>query len=202
MSYLSQIRVEKEEAANLRLHDPYAWHQQLWRAFPGRDAQPRDFLFRVDDRHDAFRVLLLSAERPGRASWGTWVVKEIAQTFLGHDRYLFQVRANPTIKRVIRDNAGGKKKNGRRTAIYDPAGLRSWIERKAQQSGFEVLQCAAGPAIRSYFNKGGRRGEHIAVDYQGVLQVLDRMSFERAFHVGIGPAKGFGFGLMMLQPVA
>jgi len=202
MSYLSQIQVEKAEAARLRLRDSYAWHQQLWLAFPGRNGESRTFLFRVDDRHDFFRVLLLSPAAPLTPGWGAWAVKSIAHSFLGHDRYLFQVRANPTVKRVVRDNNGGVKKNGRRSGIYDTDGLRTWMQRKAEQSGFELEHYEAGPPIQSYFVKDGRRGKHIAVDFRGRLRVTEPVAFDRAFHAGIGPAKAFGFGLLMLQPVA
>ncbi len=201
MSYLSQVRVGKGEAARLRLGDPYAWHQRLWRAFPGKDGKPRNFLFRVDDKHEFFRVLLLSPEPPVVPNWGSWEVKKVADGFLSHDRYLFQVRANPTIKRVVRDTAGERKKNGRRTGIYDFDGLHSWIGRKAQHAGIEILDCSPGPPIHSYFVKDSRRGKHIAVDFQGLLRVKDRAAFEKAFRAGIGPAKAFGFGLLMLQPV-
>jgi len=202
MSYVSQVRVDKREAARLLLRDSYAWHQQLWRAFPGKDGELRSFLFRLDDRHEVFRVLLLSLEPPVVPDWGSWEVRKVAGGFLSHDHYLFQVRANPTIKRVVRDTAGEQKKNGRRTGIYDPEGLHAWIRRKALQAGIEILDCSAGPPLHSYFVKEGHRGKHIAVDFQGALRVKDRAAFEKTFRTGIGPAKAFGFGLLMLQPVA
>jgi CRISPR system Cascade subunit CasE len=202
MSYLTQIHIGKAEAARLRLADPYAWHQRLWLAFPGRDGAPRSFLFRVDDKHATFRVLMLSHIAPIQQGWGAWEVKSIGDSFLAHSRYLFQVRANPTIKRAVFNDRGEFKKNGRRTAIYDAGDLRGWIDRKARQSGFELIECTAGPAIQSYFVKDGRRGKHVAVDFQGVLSVTDPPVFEKVFHNGIGPARAFGFGLLMLQPVA
>jgi CRISPR system Cascade subunit CasE len=202
MTFLSQIWVGKDEAASLRLRDAYAWHGQLWRAFPNRDGQDRPFLFRIDDKHEAFRILLLAPDRPTEQPWGRWERKDVKRGFLDHDRYLFQVRANPTVKRVVRDEAGERKKNGRRTGIYDHDGLRGWIERKAAQSGFELIECSIGPPMETRFVKSGQRGKHIAVDFQGVLRVTDRPVFQNAFQKGIGPAKAFGFGLLMLQPVA
>jgi CRISPR system Cascade subunit CasE len=44
-------------------------------------------------------------------------------------------------------------------------------------------------------------GKHVAVDFRGVLRVQDREKFKRTFAAGIGSAKGFGFGLLMLEPV-
>jgi CRISPR system Cascade subunit CasE len=202
MSWLSQVHIDKAEAARLQLRDAYTWHQRLWQSFTGRDERERSFLFRIDDRHNLFRVLLLSPEAPAEQSWGTWQSKEIAASFLQHDYYLFQVRANPTVKRVTRGDGGERKKNGRRTGIYDADGLRCWIERKATQSGFELLSFASDPPIPYFFVKKGHRGKHIAVDFKGTLRVTNRQEFERAFFTGIGPAKSFGFGLLMLQPAA
>jgi len=202
MSYLSRVHVNKRAAARLRVRDAYAWHQVFWHAFPGKDGERRRFLFRVDDKHEVFRVLLLSPEPPVVPDWGDWEVKEVAHGFLAHHHYLFQVRANPTIKRVVQDAAGERKKNGRRTGIYDPEGLQTWLSRKADQAGVEILDCNAGPPMSSYFVKDGRRGKHIAVDFQGAMRVKDRAAFENTFRTGIGPAKAFGFGLLMLQPVA
>ncbi len=151
MSWLTQVHLGKDEAAKLRIRDTYAWHQRLWRAFSTSDEPGRPFLFRLDDQHDLFRVLMLSSSAPVAQGWGSWKLKRVAHSFLGHDHYLFQIRANPTVKRVVRDVAGERIKNGRRTAIYDEQGLREWIERKAVQSGFELLECTNDPPIPYYF---------------------------------------------------
>ncbi len=203
MTYLSQIWVGRDEAARQRFRDTYAWHQALWKAFPGRCAEPRRFLFRIDDKHQKFRVLLLAPDRPVLPDWGKWQTKEVPGSFLAHERYQFQLRANPTVKRVIRAADGTKKKNGRRTGIYDPTELQAWLERKAEQAGFGVSGLVIGPPMEShFFNKNRKRGKHNSVDFQGALLVKERKVFERAFHKGIGPAKAFGFGLLMLEPVA
>ncbi|RMF67773.1 MAG: type I-E CRISPR-associated protein Cas6/Cse3/CasE [Calditrichaeota bacterium] len=58
-----------------------------------------------------------------------------------------------------------------------------------------------GPRVKLSFTKDHRRGTHVAVDFRGHLRVTDREAFRNAFTKGIGPAKAFGFGLLMLQPV-
>ncbi|NLG15041.1 MAG: type I-E CRISPR-associated protein Cas6/Cse3/CasE, partial [Lentisphaerae bacterium] len=40
-----------------------------------------------------------------------------------------------------------------------------------------------------------------SVDASGILEVVERDSFTKGFSQGIGSAKGFGFGLLMLQPI-
>ena len=48
MTYLTQITLDFATAAKLQLRDTYDWHQAVWKAFPGRDGAPRDFLTRLD----------------------------------------------------------------------------------------------------------------------------------------------------------
>lgn len=195
MSYLSQIWLHKQDApARTGLCDSYAWHQALWKAFPGRDGRSRDFLFRIDDCHPEFRVLLLSPEEPMPQAWGRWQAKPVADTFLEHSTYRFQLKANPTMRR---------SSDKRRLGIYAEDRLREWIDRKAQQNGFaiEPKSLLVGAPMSLTFVRENKRGKHLAVDFQGALRVADRDTFKKAFTQGIGPAKSFGFGLLMLQPI-
>lgn len=143
---------------------------------------------------------MLSEEKPILPDWGKWETKEIKPNFLEYDQYLFNLRANTTVKRVVRNDSGKRKKNGRRTAIYNDKKLKEWLSRKAQQSGFEVELCNADPPISQPFRKKGKFGKHVRVDFKGILKVFDRSAFKTAFAKGIGPAKAFGFGMLMLDP--
>lgn len=194
MKFLSRIAVDRKTAAQRRFMDSYAWHQALWKAFPGQDE--RSFLFRIEDKASGFQVFLLSEVEPEAQEWGRWETKPIAPSFLGYDRYRFQLRANPTVKRK-REN----RKNGTRTAIYGQEELAAWLERKAQQGGFSVEQLQIGPPLNQPFRKSGRRGNHKRVDFEGILSVTDREQLTQTFSKGIGSAKAFGFGLLVLQPI-
>src|SRR5947209_3798572 len=48
MTHITQIILDFATAARLRLCDCYDWHQAVWKAFPGRDGEARDFLTRLD----------------------------------------------------------------------------------------------------------------------------------------------------------
>ena len=69
MTHLTQINLDFATAARLRLRDCYDWHQAVWKAFPGRDGQPRDFLMRLDRQRDGFRLLIVSPNEPTRPDW-------------------------------------------------------------------------------------------------------------------------------------
>ena len=45
-------------------------------------------------------------------------------------------------------------------------------------------------------------GLHSAVEFQGVLVVTDPAKFHETFTRGIGPAKAFGFGLLVIAPIS
>ncbi len=193
MKYLTRILVGKSEAARLRLSDSYAWHRALWEAFPGRPDAGRDFLFRIDDARDHFRILLLSPAEPVPPAWGRWQTKAIAPGFLEHTTYRFQLKANPTMRR---------SSDGRRLAIYQEDRLREWMHRKAADNGFQLVPntLTIGAPIDEFFVRNHRRGKHVSVDFRGVLAVTGRQAFRIAFNRGIGSAKAFGFGMLMLQP--
>lgn len=194
MIHLSQAFVHKQTAARHRLRDSYAWHRAIWTLFPDRPDGNRDFLFRLDDRRTEIRLLLLSRRSPVLPDWGRWNHREVSNGFLDHAAYRFQLKANP----VMRRNA-----DRRRVGIYDEPRLRDWIQRKGRDHGFDVAADDLSPAapMEETFVREGRRGKHLAVDFSGRLRVTDRDAFRRAFQSGIGPAKAFGFGMLMLQPV-
>ncbi len=196
MSVLTRIQVDFKIAAKYRLSDSYAWHQALWKAFP--EMNSRTFLYRVEPRAEGFLVYLLSEIEPEKQAWGTWESKTVGEAFLGYSHYHFQLCANPTVKRK-RDG----RKNGTRTAIYDLNELKSWLRRKAEQGGFvideDTLQIS--PPINQPFYKKGKRGNHKRVEFQGTLCVTQPKTFKETFNHGIGSAKAFGFGLLVLQPI-
>ena len=70
MIHLTQILVPYELAARqLRIRDTHDWHQRVWQAFGGRDGAPRDFLTRVDQIDDGYRMLVVSATPAHRPDW-------------------------------------------------------------------------------------------------------------------------------------
>lgn len=202
--FLTRICIGVDEALHARLTDAYAWHRGLWDAFPGRDGEPRDFLTRVDQKDRVAEALMLSPGPPAARPWGEWESREVAPGFLDHDRYLFSLRANPTVKRVVRDGTGARRKNGRRTRICSTEDLRAWLVHKASGSGFSTCDdrlSVGAPADQTSWRRN-RQVIHSRVDYQGVLEVTDRERFHAAHRQGIGPAKAFGFGLLLLKPLS
>jgi CRISPR system Cascade subunit CasE len=82
--------------------------------------------------------------------------------------------------------------------------LIEWIRRKGLQGGFTVDEAVLRTFSRGreYFNKKGQNGLHNAVEFQGVLSVTDPPKFQETFSRGIGSAKAFGFGMLVIAPLS
>ncbi|MCU0875250.1 MAG: type I-E CRISPR-associated protein Cas6/Cse3/CasE, partial [Pirellulaceae bacterium] len=205
--HLTQILVPYEDAIRLlRIRDTYDWHQKVWLAFGGGDGQPRDFLIRVDRKEDAFRVLILSRSIPKKPDWcptDCFGTKPIPDNFFAHPCYRFSLLANPT-RKVRSNKAGERTKNGRRLAITKREDLIAWLQRKSDGGGFTVdaESLRTIPRGREFFHKDGKsHGAHTAVEFQGELTVTDPAQFRATVAAGIGSAKAFGFGLLVLAPI-
>ncbi len=206
--HLTQILVPYDDAIRLlRIRDVYDWHQRVWQAFAGRDGLPRDFLIRLDRKEDAYRVLIVSRSVPIRPSWcpiDCFGTKEIPDSFFGHGRFHFSLVANPTRKVRVDRPDGTRAKNGRRLPLTDRGEWLAWMQRKAEAGGFSVVEetLRAIPRGREFFHKDGRtHGSHAAVEFQGQLRVTDPIRFRATVATGIGSAKAFGFGLLVLAPI-
>jgi CRISPR system Cascade subunit CasE len=215
--YLTEIQLEYEAAVKAGLRDSYAWHQKVWMCFSRNAGATRDFLTRLDSKDDHYRLLMLSRTSPERPQWcptHAWRAKEVPAVFLSHPAYRFSLVANPTRKLVVRDDSGQRKKNGRRVPIVqrddrtDSAGrpqigLLTWLKAKAERHGFTVDpdRTLTIPRSRQYFIKAGKLGLHTGVEFNGYLRVTDPDKFRDAFIHGVGSAKAFGFGMLVLAPL-
>lgn len=226
MNWLARLDIDAEAARAARIFDSYAWHKKIWECFPGMPDAERTFLTRIDPLEGAFRVWVLSAAKPACPEWcteGGFALKEISNTFLSHRYYAFDVRANPVKALVQRDPNGqplmtvdGKRKRGKRVPLVKPDELKAWLVRKGQvrcldmatkqevPGGFRIVEkrpLEISPMVENYFRKKDQSAYHAGIQFRGVLEVTDREHFSQTYQFGIGGAKGFGFGLLLLAPV-
>lgn len=208
MKWLARIRAPYALATKNRLKDQYSWHQALWKSFPGCDRGSRDFLSRVEKTERGYTVYLLSSNEPVCPPWCPpeyWEITRIKDPFLDHQYYRFDLLANPTRKLMKIDGNGIPTKNGRRQAYLRPQEQMEWLKRKGDLGGFRILDVPPlelEKAQRLTFTRNHKMGSHFAVKFRGVLKVSDRLRFRKVFRQGIGSAKGFGFGMLMLEPIA
>lgn len=207
MSWMARFYVDIPTARKHKLYDCYHWHKALWTCFPNRPDSARDFLFRLEELPEGTLAHVLSEHEPVRPLYcpeENWQCKAVSSTFLEYDHYHFDVICNPGRKVKAFDSEGQPRKNSRRVAIVHPEEQREWLLRKAEQNGFalsEAVPLRIDPTQTHLFRKDQKSGTHIAVRFCGALRVVERPLFQQVFHNGLGSARAFGFGLLLLAPI-
>ena len=227
MNFLARLDSYAQTAFAHRIYDNYAWHKRIWEdCFERAPEAKRDFLTRVDHLEKTFRLWILAKRKPVQPPWCLpehFSVKEVSSSFLSHRYYAFDLRANPT-KCVDQQNANGnivlrrngKRTKGKRVPIVKPDELRAWLLRKAQvrcydekakveiPGGFRIVEersLEISPMVENHFRKEEHTAYHGGVQFRGILEVTDHERFLETYQSGIGSAKGFGFGLLLLAPI-
>lgn len=235
MNWLARMEIDAEIARNEEISDSHAWHEKLWESFPGVPDKKRTeigFLTRIDLLEGAFCLWVLARKKPVRPQWcppDGFSLNKIAPSFLSHQYYAFDLRANP-VKTIVRRGPNGetlyrpngKRAQGKRVPLARPEELRAWLLRKAEvrrkhqdtkedvPGGFRIVEekpLEISPMVESHFCKPIKKDSkkqaafHGGVQFRGVLEVTDQERFRETYQCGIGGAKSFGFGLLLLAPV-
>lgn len=203
--------------------DPYTLHQSVWRLFGDYAERKRDFLYRLEQCGKKPLIYTVSARKPDM-SLGIWNIesKEYKPRIKSGMQLAFMLRANPV--RTKRDEKG---KHHRHDVIMEAKTLLAqqqvdksdsmplatlvqkeagkWLSSRAEKYGFAV-NCdyvrADGYRQHRFFpTKGNRQIAFSTVDYNGILTVISPEHFVETLYGGIGPAKGFGCGMMMIKKV-
>lgn len=221
--YLTRVRLRKEPAvlALKTLFEPkraedrvVAGHKLLWSLFADSPERERDFLWREEERG---QYLTLSS-RPPADTIGLFEIdetKSFAPSLTNGERLQFALRANATVARslehgkrgvrcdVVMNAIKGLERADRadaRTAAIQTAGL-AWLSSQGSRNGFTVASDAV--QVLTYhvmrLPKDGHQMSIGVLDYQGALEVTDAALFRGILFAGLGRAKAFGCGLMLIR---
>lgn len=182
----------------------YGVHQAVWSLFPGDGKARRDFLYRTQARDSQGRTrLLLQSLRQPKPSAVAKILEQQpfpVQRLITPGKYRFVLTANP-----VKASKQGvvQRERSTRLPLTGEAERRSWLIRKFSGAA-KVTQVAMQdlPPIR--FRKPRedfRSGCIQPVLFVGELSVADKAQMSALCQAGIGPAKGFGCGLLTLTPV-
>lgn len=204
---------------------PYSEHQWIWQFFPSGEDQPRDFIFRRDDLGDTPRYYVVSKRPPVEFS-PAWAVRTrpYAPVLAVGQRLVFQLCANPV---VSKKNSAGKAQRHDvvmqlKKQLLAARGLSSWsqwqrgddkpaqyemvqqtcldwLRARAATHGFEVTEASVEAYLQN--RAGAREIRFSTVDYSGELVVTDPERFQQTLLNGLGHAKAFGCGLMLVRGV-
>ena len=222
MSYFSRVtlkpqRLMSEKLAPLVCNDGYKTHQALWRLFDDDPNAERDFLFRRDDLFQGVRYFVVSQRQPDDNT-GLWQIerKPYSPKVKAGQTLAFSLRVNPVVKRKGEDGKSRRHDvvmdEKRRTRQEDGTSKKhvmeiaqeagsAWLARRSMSCGFSVNPSAV--RIDSYHQhksfKSGQKIAYSTLDMNGVLTVVEPAVFMRSLKKGIGPAKAFGCGLMLVR---
>jgi CRISPR system Cascade subunit CasE len=206
--FLSRVEIPWDVVRN-----PYEIHRQLWRLFPGEKKETRKnaeearrgFLFRLESHQPGrpLRLLIQSRRVPAPAAELTIVGTREFQPQPTHgQRLAFLLTANP-VKTIIdaqREAKQLKKSEKCRVPLIYETEQRDWLKRKLMGAG-EIETVDVLPHAPMFFRKGNRGGKLATVTFEGVLRVIEPEPLVRHLENGIGPAKAFGCGLLLVRRV-
>lgn len=191
--------------------DPYQHHRRIWRLFPGQPPESRQtegdprqgFLFRVEERRPGrpARVLVQSERAPVPAEGVTLIAsRELDPRPSSGQRLAFLLTANPV--RTIKDDEVEQKPEKKRSSCRVPLtredDQRAWLARKLESAAV-IEAVTLLPHQPLYFRRGNRAGKVVPLSFEGVLRVEDPARLVALLKRGVGPAKAFGCGLLLVR---
>ncbi len=221
MHYFSKIELKPalniDRLAQAIPRSAYAEHQALWRLFDGE--QSRDFLFRREQIGN-WPIFYLLSRRAPRDTESIWSIqtKPFDPQLAAGQRLAFSLRANPVRTRKISNDPADKrrrrddvvmdakhtyaetKESPSQAQLVQQAGP-TWLETRAKKNGFLIENLRVDQYRQHRMQKRGQSKpiRFSTLDYEGILQIVDVDRLLHALHSGIGPAKGFGCGLMLVR---
>ncbi|MCP3670537.1 MAG: type I-E CRISPR-associated protein Cas6/Cse3/CasE [Gammaproteobacteria bacterium] len=222
--YLSRIRLCTDSntgalARQLCESDSYREHQMLWQLFGDNPDAKRDFLFRRDD-HNGWPLFYLLSKRMPEDRNHIWQIdhKEYQPKLYKEQKLAFSLRANPVITR--KDQSGKskrhdlvmdlkKKSDWKKTSKNDRATIHAlarqagetWLTPRLERNGAELQTLNVDGYIQHLNRKKSQKKaiRYSTLDLKGTLSVTDPEIFTKALFQGIGPAKAFGCGLLLIR---
>lgn len=212
--FISRIEVDWIKARN-----PYELHRAVWTLFPGQEKESRKkldepragFLFRVEENRIGQPARLLVQSHIEPQAEGRWARvlgrREFDPKPSAAQRLEFLLTANPIKTITDRDHPSkpGKKpdKKGKykcRVPLLREEEQIAWLtDRLADCAVVESVSVQAHPLL--FFRGNGNNGKLLTVAFQGLLRVTVPGILRDRLQNGIGPAKAFGCGLLLLRRV-
>ncbi|GAA5232658.1 type I-E CRISPR-associated protein Cas6/Cse3/CasE [Verticiella sediminum] len=208
------MRTEPQLQRWARQGEAYRDHRLVWQLFASDPAE-RDFLFRSERLPGGELVYYVVSARAPQGAPGLFSVQTKPYTpVLRSGEWLrFDLRANPVVSRksengravrhdVLMDAKHRSDPQSRHEAM-EAAGL-NWLMTRAERWGLSI---DPGTVIQSgylqhRFERKGERLSFSSLDYQGLARVEDADALARTLLHGVGRAKGFGCGLLLVKRVS
>ena len=208
-----------QQLAKLLPTNAYAEHQLVWRWFADEEAG-RDFLFRREQQGHWPLYYVLSKREAVDLS-DSWEIESrpFEPRLSNGERLAFSLRANPvkvrkisddtTVKTRRRDDVVADLKKRRyqeksqrpsMAQIVSEAGTE-WLEARAERNGFAIETLNVDGYHQHRLYKPGAESPVTlsTIEFTGILRVKEAGIFTEKLFQGIGPAKAFGCGLLLVR---
>lgn len=223
--YLTSFDINRaRRGAQKLLGSPHAMHAAVMSSFPPSVEQVAEdggrILWRVDTTPTRTRLLVASPEQPDltalieQAGWPTRATWRTASYsgFLGDLEngavWGLRLRANPTHSVIMPGSDGGNGSGrGKRVGHVTAGRQLEWFVSRATSLGIDVT-ARQGPTVSvtardlRKFRRGARQVTLATAQFDGVARIVDADKLRHAMRAGIGPAKGYGCGLLTLAPTS
>lgn len=197
----------------------YKLHSLVWDLFTDGPERDRDFIYRQDLVEGLPAFYCVSAREPNDRC-GVWRIqtKPYTPMIKKDQRLSFMLRANP-----IRAKRDDQKKQHRHDIVMEAKTLLKqkqelyppepeiiqnagfiWLALKGEANGFSIREGelrADGYTQHRFLKPKGKHTITLStIEFTGLLTVTDPELFVPSLFHGLGPAKGFGCGLLMVRP--
>ena len=226
--FFSMIRLRSDvfpkDVAALSRGGDYGLHKLVWDLFSDGPGRRRDFLYRFEKVKGLPTFYAVSVRTPIDKA-GLWDVnsKPYTPNLVSGDRLSFMVRVNPILSK--RDGNGRQQRHDVVMAAKNKIGFKNlpneqrphvatliqeagleWLKSRENEYGFKVSESgirADGYCQHTLFKgKGAKPIKFSTLEFNGVLTVAEPATFvSKCLYTGIGPAKAFGCGLMLVRRV-
>lgn len=212
--------ISPRDITDLTRMNGYQAHQLVWNLFADLPDRKRDFIYRHEAVNNWPTFYTVSKREPVDTA-GMWEIlpKEYNPHLRASQRLGFTLCVNPIRSRrdengkqerhdVVMDAKLKLKKDEKSFDLPDivqEIGLR-WLEERSASHGFSIspkgVRVDGYQQHRLFKGKGNKPITFSTLDFNGILTVTDPDVFvEKCLFDGIGPAKGFGCGLMLVRRV-
>lgn len=218
--FISKILWKSNNLSNPYVYDQYQVHQMVWNIFSESPSQKRNFIFRQDFQHGLPLIYVVSKSLPNNdISWNI-DTKPYSPKLKEGQKLAFMVRVNPIVNRK-----SDKPRSSKHDIIMDakimlklsqkpitewptkPELIQSvgtdWLKKQGEKHGFifspESASIDSYQQLKLYSKKSMMKLS--TLDISGLLIVTDVEKFIQMLYQGLGSAKSFGCGLMLIRKV-
>jgi CRISPR system Cascade subunit CasE len=214
--YLTRFEINPQRrGARDLLTSPQRMHAAVLAGFPAAHRDPDEHgrvLWRVDRRGHQTLLYVVSPHEPDfmhlvevagwqTQRWDTQPYAPLLNRLAAGDQWAFRITANPAVSKRKSEESARSQRFGHVTVAQQSG----WLLDRASRNGFTVPEGQfKEPDVAVHgrriwrFPRDGRMVTLATAEFEGRLEVTDPAALRHALTHGIGPAKGYGCGLLTL----